>query len=414
MTDTPSGTGSPTTWRDHLPLAALNVVAGMILLAVWVNAGVGEARFNDFYREAWPAYSALAQGHLLGFFRLAPAYVGSLLIRAPFALIPTTWGAGARTVYLMSAIPCTLVLAGFSTWCTVQLSERYGGSLGARVGPFMACVLSPIVIVAFLGGHPEDILGAVLCVAAVSCAAKQRGGAAAVLVGLAAINKSWAFIAIPVVLVSLWPNRRAMVVVTGAAAAAALALLIMASLKGGVSGGALGAEIGSIFNPPQLLWWFGPHSWIANQARLAIFAAGCACSLLWWLRVRRSGSAREALLLLALVMLLRAALDPWNNLYYHAPFVIALLAYEVGRRRVPVVTLSYSYVLLVVVPVGFLPMASDVRAALYAGVVVPTVGWFGMRALAPSGGGAFRRPGRFLARLQTVRTRYAGFGGERV
>jgi hypothetical protein len=42
---------------------------------------------------------------------------------------------------------------------------------------------------------------------------------------------------------------------------------------------------------------------------------------------------------LALVLLLRCVLDPVDNEYYHAPFLLALLAYEtVTRRRIPVAT----------------------------------------------------------------------------
>jgi hypothetical protein len=60
--------------------------------------------------------------------------------------------------------------------------------------------------------------------------------------------------------------------------------------------------------------------------------------LLW----RRPGRRPDdALLLLALLFLLRCVLDNWNNEYYHLPFVLALLTWEVQRTRaVPILTIA--------------------------------------------------------------------------
>jgi hypothetical protein len=50
--------------------------------------------------------------------------------------------------------------------------------------------------------------------------------------------------------------------------------------------------------------------------------------------------AEDALLLLALLFLLRCALDPWNIGYYHLPFLLSLVAWEALRfQRPPVLTL---------------------------------------------------------------------------
>jgi hypothetical protein len=94
----------------------------------------------------------------------------------------------------------------------------------------------------------------------------------------------------------------------------------------------------------------------------------------------------DALLLLALVLLLRAALDPWNNLYYHVPFLFALIAYEVRSGRMPLLTVCYSLLLLTFVPVKGVPhMPPDAHAAAYAVIVLPTIGWLAARLFLPAG-----------------------------
>ena len=59
---------------------ALLALAGMALL-VWL--GLGGFAFSDYDREVAPSYLALAHGDVGGFLSLAPAYGGSLIMRAP-------------------------------------------------------------------------------------------------------------------------------------------------------------------------------------------------------------------------------------------------------------------------------------------------------------------------------------------
>src|SRR5207302_1113379 len=57
-------------------------------------------------------------------------------------------------------------------------------------------------------------------------------------------------------------------------------------------------------------------------------------------RRRPDRRPEDALALLALILLLRCLLDPLTYSYHHAPFLIALVAYEAVRRRgVPVLGL---------------------------------------------------------------------------
>jgi hypothetical protein len=80
-------------------------------------------------------------------------------------------------------------------------------------------------------------------------------------------------------------------------------------------------------------------SWLAPIAKPLIVGLTIPLSALW--AHRRRGPRTDALLLLALLLLVRCVLDPWNVLYYHLPLVVALLAWEVlDGRRIPVLSLA--------------------------------------------------------------------------
>ena len=88
-------------------------------------AGVGSATmawlglygfaWTDYETEVQPAFDALVHGHMLEFLRLAPTYGGSLVERAPFALLPGLWGGGELAVYRMVALPCLLAAAALGS-----------------------------------------------------------------------------------------------------------------------------------------------------------------------------------------------------------------------------------------------------------------------------------------------------------
>jgi hypothetical protein len=62
------------------------------------------------------------------------------------------------------------------------------------------------------------------------------------------------------------------------------------------------------------------------------------CALWWRIRGR---NLDDAFALLALLLLMRCALDPWNLVYYHLPLVTALAAWEVRTKKDwPVVALT--------------------------------------------------------------------------
>lgn len=375
--------------RLHVALAVICVGAIVAVLADAAAATGGLAGFNDFYREAWPSYHAIRDGNVLSFLDLGPAYIGSLILRLPFALIPTIWGGGAHAVYFASALPCLLAAPILGGWLLRDAQSRQGHP--SPLGLALFCALNPVMVMATFGGHPEEVLGATLCVAAVIAAARERAGWCTVFLSLAIINKTWALAAVPVALAALPRDRMRTLLITAAASGGVLipVTAIRASQSVGTTAAIAGTGIGSIFNPPQLLWWFGRDSWIAPHARLLIVGLAALLGGLWWLRMRTESTVRaadRALPLLALVLLLRAALDPWNNPYYHLPFLFALLAYEAYTRRWPALTLVYSVLLVIVAPVnGVAHPTGDVQAAAYAAIALPMIAWLAIRAFTVHG-----------------------------
>jgi hypothetical protein len=74
-----------------------------------------------------------------------------------------------------------------------------------------------------------------------------------------------------------------------------------------------------------------PH-WVASVARPLVMVLATALSYAYW-RGRARHRPHDALLLLAFLFLVRCLLDPFTISYHHAPFVLALLAWEALRRR---------------------------------------------------------------------------------
>jgi hypothetical protein len=137
---------------------------------------------------------------------------------------------------------------------------------------------------------------------------------------------------------------------------APFALVAPASFANGVHGAANPG--GAIFQPWQLWWFFGHHgpivrgvfgaikpgyrtgpAWTAAVSHPLIVVLALPLTLGAWMR-RRTGEA-PALLLLALILLLRCMLDTWDIVYYPIPFVLALGTWEaLGAQRVPLLALA--------------------------------------------------------------------------
>ena len=198
-------------------------------------------------------------------------------------------------------------------------------------------------------GHPEELLGAVLCVAAVLAAGAQpRHRSPGVLLGLAIANKPWAVLAVAPVMLALPEGRVAAATIAGVVTSSIMApMLLLGGAAGAVSTAA--TQTGEIFQPWQVWWFLGEPgetirslygekpgyraapAWLGAVARpLVVLVPLALCLAL--ARTVRARPWHDALLLLALVLLLRCVLDPWNVVYYELPFLLALLAWEVHSR----------------------------------------------------------------------------------
>jgi Glycosyltransferase family 87 len=365
--------------------------------------------WNDYETEAQPAFEALASGHLLGFLKLAPVYGGSLIERAPFALLPGLWGGGSLAVYRMVALPCLLVAALLGIWI-VSWMRREGRSRLARALALGICVVNPIALLALEIGHPEELLGGCLCVAAglLACAPEvgtRRALLAGLALGLAIANKQWAVLALGPVLLALPAARRgAFLGATIATAAAILAPLALGSGGHFAAGTGVIATPGStIFQPWQVWWFFGHHgalvhglfgnakpgfrtapAWAGQLSHPAILGVGAAVALLLWTRSRgRRLNADQALAALAMVLLARCVLDTWDTAYYTLPFLLALLAFEVRTRAQPPL-LALECTVLVWVSSKWLPLhaSPDLQSAIFLGWSLPLSAWLLARVLA--------------------------------
>jgi hypothetical protein len=368
--------------------------------------------WNDYDTEARPAIDALVQGHLNTFFALAPVYGGSLLERAPFALAPSLWGGGDLAVYRTMALPCLLAAIALGLWLLAR-ARVLGLDRLAQLVVLGLCVANPLTLAALELGHPDELLGGALCVAAVLLAFSSRPAWAGLALGLAFANKQWAILALGPALLALPARRVLCLSVAGAVSVALFAPFALFGSSAFVAGVRGAASPGStIFQPWQLWWFFGHHGhvvrgvfgalkpgyrtapgWTATVSHPLIVGLALPLTLGVWARWRGTvGQAKasadrlsDTLLLLALLLLLRCVLDTWDIVYYPLPFVLALGAWEtLGPRRVPVLALTSA----VAVWAGWrwLPSftSADFQAAFFLAWTVPLAGGLALALYAPN------------------------------
>ena len=391
-------------WVRLMRLGRANAVAiagAAVGLAGLAWTGLYGYAWTDYETEAQPALHALTQGHVGQFLSLAPAYGGSFILRAPFALAPGLWGGGDLAVYRMVALPCLLCAGALGVWLVARM-RRFGAGRLARGCALGLCVASPVALRTLEIGHPEEIMGAALCVAALLLATDERPLWAGLLLGLAVATKAWALLAVGPVLLALPSKRSHALAVAVATAAVVLAPLALAPSSHYLTSSGVAAQTGTTFQPWQAWWWFGSAGhvvrgtfgnvkpgyrlapgWLSGISHPLIVMLALPLSLLW-LR-RRAGRPAEPMALLALLMLLRCLLDPWNNVYYSMPFLLALLALEVHHRR-DVPALAVCATTAVWISFQWLPahVSPDLQSAAYLAWSVPLAAGLALWLYAPA------------------------------
>jgi uncharacterized membrane protein len=233
----------------------------------------------------------------------------SLLLRAPAVALTRVADDGMFAEYRAGAFVCVLAAGAFAVVLARRMLAR-GATLAVAAVVVLIVVAGPVTYDALFYGHPEEPLGAALCVAAVLAARDARPVLAGVLLGLAVATKQWAIIAAAPAFLAAPADGRARLTAVAVAVAALLTL------------------------PPVL-------ANVSGYLEMQKMAAGAGGHL--YLLRARGRPGLDPLALLALVFLLRCLLDPLSTIYYHAPFLLALLAWEAERRgRVPLLTLLAS------------------------------------------------------------------------
>jgi hypothetical protein len=356
---------------------------------------------TDYSIEAQPAFDALRHGHVGQFIDLAPSYGGSMILRAPFALLPALWGGGTLAVFRAVSIPSVIALCVFGVWLWRAAIDR-GTSRRAAWGASVLVIANPLAWAALRAGHPEEILVALACVAAAIAAGKGRTALSAVLFGCAVASKPWAIVAIGPMLVVVETGRIRFLAIAGGVAAVILAPILE---RGGASLTAtttVAHSTGGLANPWQVWWFLGDHAgpvqrslgrvfndyrtephWVTQISHPLVVVVPAVLCLARY-RVLRDRPWEHVLLLLAAVFMLRCMLDTWNHHYYALPAALALAAYEVvALARAPFAALALT--LLTVVCIVILPglATADVESLAYLLCAIPLTGALLTAAFAP-------------------------------
>lgn len=355
------------------------VPAGAAALFMVATSRLG----TDYPFDAGPAISALAHGRIHTFAgdqaQMGPL---SLLLRAPAVALT---GAGSIWGYRLGALLCMAAVVALGS----IIARRAGTTYGAIAAVLL--VVNPVSMDALRLGHPEERLGSALCVIALLLARERRAVPAGIALGAALATKQWALIAVaPVLLAAPGEARRRLALIAAGVAAAIIGPLALDDPRAFID-----AMHHPAFGLAEMrtgnLWALAAHTarislgdghattiydvpaWLRHTAHPAVALLTLGLGV-WALRARR---AVDPLALLAALMLVRCALDPWNHAYYHAPFLAALIAWEVLQaRRAPWLSALAAGFLGVVFKLD-LPV-SDL---FYAAWAIPMVLWLSRRAL---------------------------------
>jgi hypothetical protein len=318
----------------QIGLALLGLVG--VVAFVWYRGNVG-----DYPEQAAPAVDALARGDFWGAVERQPNMGPfSVILRAPFVAVAHAFGAGDLVSYRVGAVPCVaaaaLLGAALVKYFPASARPR---ALGLLV--ILLAVATPQAADAIELGHPEELLGAAMCVGAVVAGMRGRLVWAALLLGLAIATKQWALLAIgPTVLTVGRPYWWRVAVAAGGIVAVLMLPLLLSDHERFEATTRAAASAPAKTNYQS--WWYlldrDLPAWLPQLTKPAIVLSAIPLTLLAY---RRGLGARGALPLLALLFLLRCVLDTQTNAYYHVPLLLTLLAWDMQTRRLlPYATLA--------------------------------------------------------------------------
>jgi Glycosyltransferase family 87 len=398
--------------RDLVVPAAVALLGVLSLGAL----GLRTMAFTDYELEAEPSLLALRHGHLLGFLHHLPAYGGSLILRSPFALLPALWHGGDLALFRSVAAPCLLAAVTLAVVLYAR-ARALGVGAGAAWLALVLAAINPLTLRALEVGHPEELLGGALCAGAALAAIGRRPVLAGVLLGLAVANKPWAVLAVVPVMLMLPAGRRVALATAAGVAGLVLVPMLLLSDLATTSTVAVAHAGGVIFQPWELWWFLGEHGHRVmgvygehvgyrtpptrvTQISHPLVVLVPVVLALAVARRRPALGAADGLALLALCLHLRCLLDTWNTSYYALPTVLALAAWEVHRRRAPLVTLSVT--LLAWVSFELLPKVAtpDVQGAAYLAWSVPLACGLAVSLLWPAAWGRLAERASAGARRQ--------------
>jgi hypothetical protein len=272
-------------------------------------------------------------------------------VRAPFGVLAGLLDLEEPGLFRLTALPCLFAF----TLLAVHLAGRARSAFPRDRWWLLVLGLvaaSPLAWKAVWFGHPEELMATALAVGAVLAALREKAVLAGLMLGAAVASKQWAVIAVLPTLLAVSHHHLRLLAVAAGAGGALLLPIILADPGGYAATQQSIASSAHWFRPRQLWWPLGEApaaelgapggaavtpQWLALVAKPLIVAITIPLSALW---LRRRTRRADALLLLALLLLGRCLLDPWNVVYYHLPLIVALLAWEVvSGRRIPVLTL---------------------------------------------------------------------------
>jgi hypothetical protein len=331
--------------------AAIPAAVFASTLSQTADYGVGTASGDS------PALTiaALLQGHFAAAASVQP-FMGltSILLRLPAVEVGSALGGGLPLEYQLGAFICGWVVAVVAFFAARRMLRPGASRLIVGVTALLMAI-SPLALGTQLDGHPEELLGGALCVAAVLAAIDDRSVAAGVLLGLAFGTKEWALIAAFPAFLACRHHRWRLLVIA-ALVGAPLVLTLPLADPGAFARAA--HTIGAARSVYPRSWWWPlslrhtvsigtpPVTFIVANLPFHLTRTGvswlpvaAALPLSWCaVRFRRGVERVDPFALLALLLLLRCTLDPEFVSYYLVPAVMALLAWEGVSRpgRLPV------------------------------------------------------------------------------